>query len=151
HSAASVPYLLSHFSQHRAWPQLHVPHLQPGPALTPRDRALRLRAADASGQIAVRRVSSCGQRAHDGAGQVMRPLRPATSPQVGRSFQSGQCSQALIEFALVSPVLLLLLFGVIDLGRAIFYYDTINHAAREGARVAVRASNSLPTNTDVLN
>src|SRR5207249_1891340 len=77
--------------------------------------------------------------------------RPATSPQVGRSFQSGQRSQALIEFALVSPVLLLLLFGVIDLGRAIFYYDTINHAAREGARVAVRASNSLPTNTDVLN
>ena len=63
----------------------------------------------------------------------------------------AQRSQALIEFALVSPVLLLLLFGVVDLGRAIFYYDTINHAAREGARVAVRASNQLPTNTDVLN
>jgi hypothetical protein len=63
----------------------------------------------------------------------------------------GQKSQALIEFALVSPVLLLLLFGVVDLGRAIFYYDTINHAAREGARVAARASNQLPTNTDVLN
>ena len=62
-----------------------------------------------------------------------------------------QKSQALIEFALVSPVLLLLLFGVIDIGRAIFYYDTLNHAAREGARVAVRASNQLPTNTDVLN
>ncbi|HEY3083879.1 MAG TPA: TadE family protein [Candidatus Dormibacteraeota bacterium] len=63
---------------------------------------------------------------------------------------SGQRSQALIEFALVSPVLLLLLFGVIDLGRAIFYYDTLNHAAREGARVAIRASNTLPTNSDVL-
>jgi hypothetical protein len=63
----------------------------------------------------------------------------------------GQRSQALIEFALVSPVLLLLLFGVIDIGRAIFYYDTINHAAREGARVAVRASSALPTNTDVIN
>ena len=62
-----------------------------------------------------------------------------------------QKSQALIEFALVSPVLLLLLFGVIDIGRAIFYYDTLNHAAREGARVAARASNQLPTNTDVLN
>ena len=63
---------------------------------------------------------------------------------------AGQRSQALIEFALVSPVLLLLLFGVIDLGRAIFYYDTINHAAREGARTAIRASNALPTDTDVL-
>ena len=61
-----------------------------------------------------------------------------------------QRSQALIEFALVSPVLLLLLFGVIDIGRAIFYYDTLNHAAREGARVAIRASNALPTNADVL-
>lgn len=61
-----------------------------------------------------------------------------------------QRSQALIEFALVSPVLLLLLFGIVDIGRAIFYYDTLNHAAREGARVAVRASNQLPTNNDVL-
>ena len=62
----------------------------------------------------------------------------------------GQRSQALIEFALVSPVLLLLTFGIIDIGRAIFYYDTIHHAAREGARTAVRASNGLPTNGDVL-
>lgn len=63
----------------------------------------------------------------------------------------SQRSQALIEFALVSPVLLLLLFGIVDIGRAIFYYDTLNHAAREGARAAVRASNQLPTNNDVLN
>ena len=62
-----------------------------------------------------------------------------------------QKSQALIEFALVSPVLLLLLFGVIDIGRAVFYYDTVNHAAREGARIAVKASNQLPLNADVLN
>jgi hypothetical protein len=61
-----------------------------------------------------------------------------------------QRAQALIEFALVSPVLLLLLFGIVDIGRAIFYYDTLNHAAREGARAAVRASNQLPTNNDVL-
>ena len=65
--------------------------------------------------------------------------------------RAGQRSQALIEFALVSPVLLLLLFGVIDLGRAIFYYDTLQHAASEGARTAIRASNQLPTNADVLN
>jgi Flp pilus assembly protein TadG len=66
--------------------------------------------------------------------------------RVGR----GQSSQALIEFALISPVLLLLLFGIIDIGRAVFYYDTLSHAAREGARTAVIASNSLPTNASVL-
>ena len=62
----------------------------------------------------------------------------------------SQRSQALIEFALVSPVLLLLLFGIVDIGRAVFYFDTVSHAAREGARVAVRAGNPLPTNADIL-
>jgi hypothetical protein len=64
--------------------------------------------------------------------------------------RTGQRSQALIEFALVSPVLLLLLFGIVDIGRAVFYFDTLNHAAREGARTAVRASGQLPRNADVL-
>jgi hypothetical protein len=61
-----------------------------------------------------------------------------------------QESQALIEFALISPVLLLLVFGIIDIGRAVYYYDTIKHAAREGARAAVRASATLPTDSSVL-
>ena len=64
--------------------------------------------------------------------------------------REAQRSQALIEFALISPVLLLLTFGIVDIGRAVFYFDTLNHAAREAARTAVRASNSLPTNADVL-
>ena len=71
---------------------------------------------------------------------------PSTNHEPARS----QRSQALIEFALVSPVLLLLLFGIVDIGRAVFYFDTVNHAAREGARVAVRASNQLPANADVV-
>lgn len=73
-------------------------------------------------------------------------MRSRTTRSHGR-----QRSQALIEFALISPVLLLLLFGIIDIGRAVFYYDTLGHAAREGARSAVQASNRLPTNADVLN
>ena len=62
----------------------------------------------------------------------------------------GQQSQALIEFALISPLLLLLIFGIIDIGRAVFYLDTLNHAAREGARAAAKAQTILPTNTSVL-
>ncbi len=62
----------------------------------------------------------------------------------------GQESQALIEFALISPLLLLLIFGIIDIGRAVFYYDTLDHAAREGARAAVKAQTTLPTNASVL-
>lgn len=68
-----------------------------------------------------------------------------------KASRGPQSSQALIEFALISPVLLLLLFGTIDIGRAIYYYDTLNHAVREGARAAVQAGAPLPTNADVLN
>src|SRR5260370_14055084 len=64
--------------------------------------------------------------------------------------RAGQRSQALIEFALISPVLLLLVFGIIDIGRAVFYYDTLSHAAREGARQAVSASTPLPTDASGL-
>jgi len=67
-----------------------------------------------------------------------------------RARHRGQESQALIEFALISPLLLLLIFGIIDIGRAVFYLDTLNHAAREGARVAVKAQTSLPTDSSVL-
>jgi hypothetical protein len=43
----------------------------------------------------------------------------------------------LIEFALVFPLLLLLLFGIIDFGLLFQRYETVTNAAREGARVAV--------------
>jgi len=42
--------------------------------------------------------------------------------------------QALVEFALILPVFLLLLFGLFDLGRAVYAWSTINNAAREAAR-----------------
>ncbi len=45
--------------------------------------------------------------------------------------------QALVEFALIFPVLFLLMMGLFDIGRAIFYYSTLNTAVREGTRVAI--------------
>lgn len=47
-----------------------------------------------------------------------------------------QRGQGLVEFALVFPVAVLLLFGLVDVGRAVFAYNTLANAAREGARVA---------------
>lgn len=43
--------------------------------------------------------------------------------------------QALVELALVLPVFLLLLGGVVETSRVFFTYLTVNHAAREGARL----------------
>ena len=43
--------------------------------------------------------------------------------------------QTLVEFALVLPIFLLLVFAVIDGGRYIFLSSTLSNAAREGARL----------------
>jgi hypothetical protein len=56
---------------------------------------------------------------------------------VGRSASGHTTGQALVEFALVAPVFFLLLFGIIEGGRFIFYYETLNNATREGARYAI--------------
>jgi Flp pilus assembly protein TadG len=42
-----------------------------------------------------------------------------------------------MEFALVLPIFLLLMVGLFDLGRAVFSYNTLTNAAREGARIAI--------------
>ncbi|TMC73061.1 MAG: pilus assembly protein [Chloroflexi bacterium] len=55
----------------------------------------------------------------------------------------------MVEFALVAPLLLLLLFGIVDFGRVIYTYVTINQAVNEGVRTAIRDSALLPTNADV--
>ena len=43
---------------------------------------------------------------------------------------------AAVEFALVLPILILLLFGIVDFGRMLAAKITITEAAREGVRAA---------------
>ncbi len=50
--------------------------------------------------------------------------------------------QALVEFALVLPVFILVLFSIFDFGRAIYAYNTISNAARAAVRVAIVDQNS---------
>lgn len=45
--------------------------------------------------------------------------------------------QSMVEFALVLPILVLLLAGFFDLGRVVLGNDALSHAAREAARYAV--------------
>jgi Flp pilus assembly protein TadG len=45
--------------------------------------------------------------------------------------------QAMVEFALVIPVFILLMVGIFDLGRVIWVNDTLSTAAREAARFAI--------------
>jgi len=49
-------------------------------------------------------------------------------------FRKKQRGQGLVEFALVLPVLLLLVFGVIEMGRLLFIYVAVTASSREAAR-----------------
>jgi Flp pilus assembly protein TadG len=52
---------------------------------------------------------------------------------------------ALVEFALVVPILILLLVGILDTGRAVNAYVTISNASREGARYAALNPTAAPS------
>ena len=44
--------------------------------------------------------------------------------------------QSLVEFSLILPIFFLLLFGLIDMGRAVYVNNTLSQAAREATRLA---------------
>lgn len=75
-----------------------------------------------------------------------------------QKYVRSQRSQAMTEFALIGPILLLIILLIIDFGRGIYYFVTIDNAANEGARVAVRSSaqptgagaSTLPTDAAVV-
>jgi hypothetical protein len=54
--------------------------------------------------------------------------------------------QALPEFALVIPLLVLVLFAVIDFGKAFNYWNNATHITAEGARYAAVNNKPFPTN-----
>ena len=58
--------------------------------------------------------------------------------------------QGLLEFALLVPLLILLVFGAIDLARAYHAQVTITNASREGARLAMRINNANDTQANKL-
>lgn len=49
----------------------------------------------------------------------------------------SSAGQSIAEFALVVPILLLLVFGIVEFGLIVKSWQVVTDAAREGARVAV--------------
>jgi Flp pilus assembly protein TadG len=65
------------------------------------------------------------------------PLAPKRS---FRAFHRSEDGQAIAELALALPVLLLVVLGIVDFGRAVNYWNDENHVANLGARLAAVAS-----------
>ena len=88
--------------------------------------------------------------------------KPLINPSRNLERHYGQPGQALVEFALVLPILLLLAVAIMDFGRALFVYSEVSNAAREAVRYAAvnsgdcgeiasraRSMFSLPTSSPI--
>jgi hypothetical protein len=60
-----------------------------------------------------------------------------TVPTIARVPRRRRSGQGLVEFALVLPLMLLLIMGVVDFGRGIFAFNEVADAAREGGRTGI--------------
>lgn len=60
------------------------------------------------------------------------------------SFVRRNRGQSVIEFALVLPLLLVVLFGITEFGRAWMTVNILTSAAREGCRLAVVTAPDVP-------
>jgi Flp pilus assembly protein TadG len=52
-----------------------------------------------------------------------------------RGWRDTEFGQSLVEFSLILPVFVVLLFAIVDFGRAFYTWLVVTNAAREGARV----------------
>jgi len=63
-----------------------------------------------------------------------------------RNCQSGQ---SVVEFALVLPLLLIVLFGIMEFGLCLYDKAIVTNASREGARHGIVAQDPRVTDTEI--
>ena len=63
--------------------------------------------------------------------------------------RNGERGQAMIETAIALPLLLVMMVGIFEVGRAYETWQVLTNAAREGARMSVTPSGT-PANTTAL-
>ena len=56
---------------------------------------------------------------------------------------------SLVEFSVIAPIFVVLLFGLVEFGMAIYDKGVLTNASREGARFGVVYSNPRKTSTDI--
>lgn len=61
--------------------------------------------------------------------------RPGSKPFL--TCRSQQRGVAAVEFALIASILFMVLIGIMEMGRVLFYWNTATEATRLGARLAV--------------
>ena len=67
------------------------------------------------------------------------------------SFRKQRRGAAVVEFAVVAPIFVLLVFGMIEFGRMVMVQQVITNASREGARRAVLDGAATQDVVDLIN
>jgi Flp pilus assembly protein TadG len=65
------------------------------------------------------------------------PVTEVKLEKACRQCRRNRRGAAVVEFAIVAPLFFLMVFGMIEFGRAIMVKQILTNASREGARVAV--------------
>jgi Flp pilus assembly protein TadG len=63
----------------------------------------------------------------------------------------NQEGAGLVEFAIVAPLLVILLFGLLEFGLSLYAKEALTNASREGARYGVVFSSPRKTTTEIRN
>lgn len=80
----------------------------------------------------------------------MKRFRPFAKRTLGELLKSNS-GQSLVEFALMSIIFFLAVFGILDFGRVFFTQMTLQHALREAGRYAVTGRHLPGTNPNTHN
>ncbi len=62
----------------------------------------------------------------------------------------NQEGAGLVEFAILAPLLVILLFGLLEFGLSLYAKEVLTNASREGARYGVIYSNPRRTKADIV-
>jgi Flp pilus assembly protein TadG len=73
--------------------------------------------------------------------KALTPIGPPRPYGLVRAIRRDQRGTAVVEFALIAPLLFMILFGIIDFGRALNYYNQLTQLAGQGARAAAVSNN----------
>jgi Flp pilus assembly protein TadG len=71
-------------------------------------------------------------------------------PTFASRHRNKRCGAAVVEFACVAPIFFLLLFGIIEFGRAMMVQQVLINATREGARQAAMPGVTMEEVEDVV-
>jgi Flp pilus assembly protein TadG len=94
-----------------------------------------------------------GPKEHQALGRFLHYLRSAVTNVTERRMNASSSGNSLVEFALILPLILLLVVNVVNFGAFIYAWITVANAARSASDYMVLGSSSInaPVSVDTTN